>query len=371
MPTYKLARCRINNTEPNTQRFWVLPMDDDPRLIVGDARGVPATLITSEPYDNLRSGRFENIPRDTVVMVMFEFDVEGVITDAFILGYTALATTSGTYGQTFESGDLGPGDLRVIDPLGSLFERLRKGTYRWFYNQFCQININRILQIITAKLNGIIISMRSGKFTWNWVRESDKTKWRLLITRGFLSPQDFSASVAKAIGDDDTVQHSASFHDRVDIRMMDDCVDTENVIELRTSVAENATDKAGSKYTKTSVGKGGALTYETLDKVSGNKSAISVMDGENAVSANVNDGKLVITMAHDGKVTFKVDEILLGGEGGEQALLTKGYDKWVARHTHSNGNQGAPTGPPLLPITPPTQPTRGKTNWHTVAVKAE
>jgi len=112
-----------------------------------------------------------------------------------------------------------------------------------------------------------------------------------------------------------------------------------------------------------------------LNKNSGNKLKAELLGGD-ALKLNINDGKAVLTMSYDGNITLKVDDnstnILLGGKGGEQGLLTKKYhDQWAAKHIHSNGNMGSPTGPPVVPITPPSLVTRGGSNWHTVTLKGE
>ena len=327
MRQYRFEICKVNATDPEGQIFWVVPTDDDASLVVGDPRGIPCTMISSSPYNNRYSGVFENIEHGTVVMCMFEID-GGIITASYILGYTPLRTTSGAYGQTTQPLELGPGERREVGPTGMVFDRKRNGVFNWFYNQFCQFNINSLLQVVSGKLNGILFSMRTGKFLWNWLRSSDQTKFRMLVTRGYLAPQDFSASIDRPTGEDDTVDATEEYHDRFDLKMMDECADVDNVLELRTQQAENLTDRVGNYYTDLSVGKSGMVKSSILNKASGNKIDTQI-NGDDAVSLNVNEGKVVLTMTHEGNVTLKIDDdtmkILLGGSGGEQELLTKKY----------------------------------------------
>lgn len=360
--------CRVNACDPEKQVFYLMTIEEDAMFVPSDERGFEATLITGEPYDGNYAGRFENIKRNTIVMAMF-IERGNLMHYVYVLGYTPLLNTSGTYGQTFKPNELEPGERRDVGITGLTFERKRNGTFRYFYNQFCQFSINRILQKISGKLNSIAISMRTGKFKWEWNRVGDLTKFRTLVTRGYLHPGDYSASVDRPLTEDDTVKSSDTFHDRVDLKMMDECAEG-NLLELRTQQPETATDKKGNYYTETIVSK--TIKNTVLNKNNGNKIVTNIM-GDNALDLDVNEGKVKLTVTHDGNITLSVDDtILLGGSGSEQELLTKSYhDNWAANHMHSNGNMGSPTGPPMLPIMPAVLPKRGKTNWYTKVTKAE
>ena len=96
--------------------------------------------------------------------------------------------------------------------------------------------------------------------------------------------------------------------------------------------------------------------------------------GDIPVSIVVNKDKCMITVGADGTVTLKTTDganILLGGQGKEQQLVTKSFVEQVyMKHMHSNGNQGAPTGTPIAP-TPMDIGVDSATGHYTTTTKAE
>jgi hypothetical protein len=86
------------------------------------------------------------------------------------------------------------------------------------------------------------------------------------------------------------------------------------------------------------------------------------------------NGKTQITISKSGDVTITTADkatIKLGGTGNEQALATQAFiEKIFKLHTHSNGNAGGATGPPLTP-TIPAVTKDDKNNSYTFTTKAE
>lgn len=96
--------------------------------------------------------------------------------------------------------------------------------------------------------------------------------------------------------------------------------------------------------------------------------------GSVPISIVVNKDKCEITVGADGTITLKTTDganILLGGQGKEQQLVTK---KWVEQvyksHVHLNGNNGAPTGKILVDNTIDVG-ADSKTGHFTFTTKAE
>jgi hypothetical protein len=97
------------------------------------------------------------------------------------------------------------------------------------------------------------------------------------------------------------------------------------------------------------------LNFKKLQKEIDVKMDVS---GSDALVMKINDSKpgasgATITIMHDGNVKIQTSDnakILLGGQNKEQRLVTEKFVKDIyEKHMHSNGNQGAPTGKPILP----------------------
>lgn len=76
---------------------------------------------------------------------------------------------------------------------------------------------------------------------------------------------------------------------------------------------------------------GGSITIET------NNSDLLIQGGDGTVTVNAN------------KVQLRGDPVVLGN-GGSHLTLFETLKTAFESHTHSNGNNGSPTGPPLQPL---------------------
>jgi hypothetical protein len=101
-------------------------------------------------------------------------------------------------------------------------------------------------------------------------------------------------------------------------------------------------------------GKDDGTFHTRLNNTNGNfVDTFADTSGDIAYTFDVN-GKTKITINQSGDVTVNTPDgatIKLGGTGKEQQLVTKSFvEKYYSKHVHSNGNSGAPTGTPMVPI---------------------
>jgi len=321
--------------------------------------------------------------------------------------------------SNFKKPDLGPGDKHVAMTDGTEILHRAIGLHRWMYNQWTDFIVNKVTQSVKVKLLDFLATFRGGgHFKWSWQREGNKSFWSFLVTRGWASPMEIVGSMSKAIDADDGV-NGDYYGDRVSLRLADsasqhsvDSGTSESSVEQgRMLFFEQRSAKSGEKKgtykTEVRLGNDGTLgnyLQATMRDENGpNQIKTEILGEDFATRVDINDGKTVINVSHDGSISITTAKSLnvdvnagaaildmaetgnttltvnndamninLGGKGFEQELLTKNYhDQWVANHTHSNGNNGAPTGAPLLPIVPNALTTRGSENWHTVTTKGE
>ena len=368
---YVLRVWTIVSCNPETQVFRVAPLNDTDPYAPTNSAGIEAQFISPEPFDQDYSGRFEHIPRGTMVLVALELSESG-IDNAYILGYASLLNSIGTHGQYFKQSELEVGERRDVGPTGMIFERKRNGIFRWFFGPFLSFKVNKVSQILSALVNGIDIFFRTGRFLWSWSPSTRKTLFDFFITRDELPANNY---IDKEFGAENPPVNTDSYHDRLRVKLMDNTDEAGRVLIAETRQAKRG-EKTGSVFTRTKIGKNDETQAVISSEIWDDEKKITVdMMGEDAFNANINDGKIVITMSYDGAITLKIADdtakILMGGSGVEQQLLTKSYhDKYIAQHIHLNGNNGAPTGKPMLPILP-AAPIRSATNWHTQTTQAE
>jgi len=142
-------------------------------------------------------------------------------------------------------------------------------------------------------------------------------------------------------------------------------LDDDHIIELL--ISQKYLGTVPSHTSTTQIGRqqdGTFLAHDVHTGPSGNTNDFSLRakdDGSLAFQLSNSSGHpfTKITIDPQGNVTIKTEvgqSIKLGGTGNEQQLVTKAFiDQYYMHHTHLNGNQGAPTGPPMNPITPLSQ----------------
>lgn len=352
----KIQEMRIAKVDPRAWKFMVGPTIG---YNVFD-RQIPATFVSGTPL-SLDGTGMHALPRvgDPCLVLIKENG------DAYILGYFMYSNTRyGGCGGVLPKEGMEPGAINWTTGTGGFFRTVLNGSWHWGVDIWSKLYLGMFNQEIRGWFRNVGFRVKGGHFFWESNKDGE-TKYTSSITRSFEDDinNDMLDDVPRAPV---AVEENGVVPEYVDkvIRKIAHKDKPFVIDEIRT--ADKVFKKqhlvpAGADLDIELKAPGRTVTIKVLDN---NYVSISCASGESEAFCTLGITEDSITIGHTG-------EILLGGEGEEQQLVTKKFVEDIfMTHTHL-GNNGAPTSAPLnvgeilIPV------SRAGFNHFTLDTKAE
>jgi hypothetical protein len=274
-------------------------------------------------------------------------------------------------GDTKPSRDIEPGAVLLTHNTPSVIGMSAIGTILHIADKWAQAALNPLTQQLTAWFRNIRINLYSGIMEYFYDLDKKSGTFRITATKSVdlsdlpIPPPDGSSPLPQ---DRFTLKAGQLDDSHIIELFISQNFPSKGAEPLHGSTTQIGTKKDGTYFnhsSKTTNNSGTTTNMLLSAKDDGtfhshyNSTNGSYVDtlvdtvNQETVKLDIN-GKAVVTIDVKGNVkiaTVDGANILLGGTGKEQQLVTKSFiDKYYEKHTHSNGNQGAPTGPPMVPV---------------------
>ncbi len=263
----------------------------------------------------------------------------------YILGYFRYpnTVTKGNGGSLGQSG-IDPSCISWTTRVGGFFRATLSGTWHWGVNSWAKLYLGAYNQELRSWFRNVYIRMKGGKLYWEQDKDGN-SKYTSSFTKGFEYDinDDSQLDAYKAPVAPNIETPVPAYQDKV-IKKINHTGKAFVIDEVRTS------DKSYKKQHL--VPEGADLDIELKD--TGRTVTLKVLD-DNYLSITcasvVPEGPpevfCTLTITEDNITVAHTGELLLGGAGEEQQLVTKSFVTEIFNTHQHVGNNGAPTGFPL------------------------
>lgn len=358
---------------PDTGQYFVR----FPGMAGDSQRGLPARLLSPTPF--VDGGGLKSVPLDPIDSPVLLYNAGTVWV---IIGF--LTPMGAVLNDThFVTRPTGPGESFMTHNTGSRLGFTNNGSILSWASIWMNQVLNPIKQQFTAYFKSMFINWYGGFVDYTYDDEKHTSTFTLQVKKDV----DLAAITPGSVQKDRVTVTTGALDDGAHIAEIEviqnfDVSKTSHftsTLQLgkqddgtwlnvhTTDIDDNSTFDLNSDTTGKSV-----IILQGMDQT---QSIITTLDptGGTPISIVVDQNKASLTVDSSGNITVFAAQganIKIGGKGFEQPLVTKAFVEQVyAQHVHSNGNQGAPTGPPLSPpvVDPGTPSNTGPYTSTTLA----
>ena len=309
---------------------------------------IPAKYLNPVPVGKDGSGLFAP-PEvgDTCTVLITEQQ------QAYILGYNVGVNriTGGTGGMAFKEG-LQTGDLLHINKIGMIIKSSIMGAFHFIVDSWARLMIGRTNQEIRGFFRNIYWRARGGRIEWETSTEQDVSQYLAVYSDKFEEEGNSDARGEPQVplpvyADEETPVYANKVIEKVGAWS-----EGLKITDIRGGAVDAGVIPPRRHIYKHMVPDGAELDIMYSGLAGG--MSVKVLEGDDAINIVADDyftlsiGTGGVTMYSTGDMNLVVEgNMVLGGEGEEQQLVTKKFvEEIFANHTHM-GNSGAPTGVPL------------------------
>lgn len=351
----------ITSYEPTTGQYYVRLHGSS----FDTLRGVPCRTLSPTPYEGGAGIKSAPVaPVDTQCLIA-EYGQR-----RYILGFCSPHGIV-AHGDIKPVRDVNPGDIFLTHSTPSRLGILAEGTIIATAAKWAKVALNPITQQFTATIRNLRINLYSAILEF-FADESNKKSTARITMGKWINPKGLPLNPpdgTPAVIPDNFTLRAGTLDDSHIIELSvnqkyvgDTPQHTSSTLLGKqndgTYLSHSSTTGAPGDTTDLSVSaKDDGTLHSTLSNANGNVVDTMVdTKGTTAYRITVN-GKTAISISQSGDVQITTPDgaaIKFGGQGNEQALATKSFVEQIYKqHTHTNGNAGGPTGPPLTPVIPP------------------
>ena len=356
---------------------------------------IDAYLVSTTPDGGMKGA--PTLPKDTEVLMC---DVAGTY---YIIGFPQHKGPV-LHNSYFPVRPVDAGDQITRDSAGHQYGINKDGSFFVYLTRFANFALNPILRRLTMALSNLRINLPAGSIEYKYDAQAKTSQIQALIYK----TTNLALSMPGKNTPDYVKLRAGDLSADSDAHMVEVDINQDHTIRTPafTSTLKLGKQTGGKWFDmETSAGAANPVTYNvTMDNTGvtqfnsaqGNNTIALTADINKGISVTLNGNKATLTIDPTGKisitnnsdiaittqgtttvnskgnVTFKTPAgatIKLGGTGNEQRLVTKAFVNQVFKsHVHSNGNQGSPTGTPMIPIPDPnTDSPNGPFTFTTMA----
>jgi len=343
---------QIARYEPTTGKYYVKynSMAGDP------IKGLPAMLTSPIPFiDGGGIKAAPKVPIDTPCL-LYNAGSKWVIIG--FLSPEGLVVQDTHY----PAPRVEPGDMYISHNTGSRFGINSIGTFVAWVNGWANVALNPLKKQLTAFFKNLAINFYAGYIQYKYDDQKKSSSLTIQVSKelelasvvpGEIQKDRVNIQLGKILDDDHVVDLVAK--QEFDTSRLPKFLARLKIGKQKNNVVtelSNTYDK--DIITKLTIDSTGKLDYNSTNKKIENSIILKSDPKGEPLHITFNKDKTEIIIDKDGNVTIKTTpdaKIKLGGTGKEQELVTKSFiETFYKNHIHSNGNMGAPTGPPLTPV---------------------